>query len=155
MIVIDKTLRLRRFDGNYDFAFEWYQDPETVCLVDGKTESYSYEKLTNMYNFLNRKGELYFIEVNEDGKWKPIGDVTFWQEDMPIVIGDPNYRRKGIGKKVISALIERGRAKGYDKLYVGEIYDFNIGSQKCFESVGFRSYEKTEKGSRYVLNLRT
>ena len=72
---------------------------------------------------------------------------------MPIVIGDPNYRRKGIGKKVISALLERGRAKGYDKLYVGEIYDFNIGSQKCFESVGFRSYEKTEKGSRYVLNL--
>lgn len=153
MILIDETLRLRRFDGNYDFAFEWYQDPETVRLVDGKTESYSYEKLTNMYNFLNRKGELYFIEVNEDGKWKPIGDVTFWQEDMPIVIGDPNYRRKGIGKKVISALIEHGRAKGYDKLYVGEIYDFNIGSQKCFESVGFRSYEKTEKGSRYVLNL--
>ena len=153
MILIDETLRLRRFDGNYDFAFEWYQDPETVRLVDGRAESYSYEKLTNMYNYLNGKGELYFIEVNEDGKWKPIGDVTFWQEDMPIVIGDPNYRRKGIGKKVISALIERGRAKGYDKLYVGEIYDFNIGSQKCFESVGFRSYEKTEKGSRYVLNL--
>jgi len=43
---------------------------------------------------------------------------------------------------------------GYDKLYVGEIYDFNIGSQKCFESVGFRSYEKTEKGSRYVLELK-
>ena len=42
---------------------------------------------------------------------------------------------------------------GYEKLYVGEIYDFNIGSQKCFESVGFRSYEKTEKGSRYVLKL--
>ena len=153
MILIDETLRLRRFDDNYDFALEWYQDPETVRLVDGKAESYSYEKMTTMYNYLNGKGELYFIEVNEDGKWKPIGDVTFWQEDMPIVIGDPNYRRKGIGKKVISALLERGRAKGYDKLYVGEIYDFNIGSQKCFESVGFRSYEKTEKGSRYVLNL--
>ncbi|MBQ4322574.1 MAG: GNAT family N-acetyltransferase, partial [Clostridia bacterium] len=62
---------------------------------------------------------------------------------------------KGIGKKVVSALVERGRTMGYDKLYVGEIYDFNIGSQKCFESVGFRSYEKTEKGSRYVLELKT
>ena len=29
-IQIDNTLRLRRFDGNYDFAFEWYQDPETA-----------------------------------------------------------------------------------------------------------------------------
>ena len=151
---IEEALRLRRFDGNYDFAFEWYQDPETVLLVDGKAESYSYETLTNMYNYLNDKGELYFIEVNENGKWKPIGDVTFWQEDMPIVIGEREYRRKGIGKKVVSALVERGKSMGYDKLYVGEIYDFNIGSQKCFESVGFRGYEKTEKGSRYVLELK-
>ena len=150
---IEEALRLRRFDGNYDFAFEWYQNPETVLLVDGKAEPYSYETLTNMYNYLNGKGELYFIEVNENGKWKPIGDVTFWQEDMPIVISEREYRGKGIGKKVVSALVERGRAMGYDKLYVGEIYDFNIGSQKCFESVGFRSYEKTEKGSRYVLEL--
>ena len=154
MILINETLRLCRFDGNYDFAFEWYQDPETVLLVDGKAEPYSYETLTNMYNYLNGKGELYFIEVNENGKWKPIGDVTFWQEDMPIVIGEREYRGKGIGKKVVSALVERGKAMGYDKLFVGEIYDFNIGLQKCFESVGFRSYEKTEKGSRYVLELK-
>ena len=154
MILINETLRLRRFDGNYDFAFEWYQDPETVLLVDGKAEPYSYETLTNMYNYLNGKGELYFIEVNENGKWKAIGDVTFWQEDMPIVIGERKYRGKGIGKKVVSALVERGKSMGYDKLYVGEIYDFNIGSQKCFESVGFQSYEKTEKGSRYVLELK-
>ena len=40
---------------------------------------------------------------------------------------------------------------GYEELYVGEIYDFNIASQKCFESVGFRKYEKTEKGARYVM----
>jgi len=148
VLQIEETLRLRRFDGNYDFAFEWYQDSETVLFVDGKAEPYSYETLTNMYNYLNEKGELYFIEVNENGKWKSIGDVSFWQEDMPIVIGEREYRGKGIGKKVVSALVERGRAMGYDKLCVGEIYDFNIGSQKCFESVGFRRYEKTEKGSR-------
>ena len=80
--------------------------------------------------------------------------MPFWQEDMPIVIGEREYRRKGIAKKVISALVERGRTKGYDKLYLGEIYDFNIGSQKCFESLGFRAYEKTDKGSRYLLCLK-
>lgn len=154
VLQIEETLRLRRFDGNYEFAFEWYQDPETVLLIDGKAELYSYETLTNMYNYLNDKGELYFIEVNENGEWKPIGDVTFWQEDMPIVIGEREYRGKGIGKKVVSAFVEHGKAVGYDKLYVGEIYDFNIASQKCFESVGFRRYEKTEKGYRYVLELK-
>lgn len=154
VLQIEETLRLRRFDGKYDFAFEWYQDPETVLLVDGKAEPYSHETLTNMYHYLNGKGELYFIEVSEDGEWKPIGDVTFWQEDMPIVIGAREYRGKGIGKKVVSALVERGRAIGYDKLYVGEIYDFNTGSQKCFESVGFRRCEKTGKGFRYLLELK-
>lgn len=47
MILIDEDLCLRRFDGNYDFAFEWYQGPDTVLLVDGKAEPYSYETLTN------------------------------------------------------------------------------------------------------------
>ena len=150
---IDATLRLRRFDGRYDFALAWYQDPETVRLVDGVSEPYTYEKLTNMYRYLNGKGELYFIEVREAGEWKPIGDVTFWQEDMPIVIGDARYRGRGIGRRVVSALVARGRELGYDRLYVGEIYDYNTASQRCFESVGFRAYEQTAHGWRYVLEL--
>ena len=85
--------------------------------------------------------------------WKPVGDVCFWQEDMPIVIGDAAYRGKGIGKKVISALIARGRELGYDRLGVSEIYDYNTASRKCFENAGFRIQEKTEKGNRFYMEL--
>jgi len=130
-----------------------YLDEETVYLVDGKRDPYTIERLGRMYRYLNNAGELYFIEVFENGTYKPIGDVTFWQEDMPIVIGDPAYRGKGIGRKVISALIERGKSLGYDHLAVGEIYDWNAGSRRCFESVGFVAYEKSEKGSSYRLSL--
>ena len=35
LIALDDTLRLRRFDDRFSFAFDWYQDPETVWLVDG------------------------------------------------------------------------------------------------------------------------
>ena len=150
---IDDTLRLRKYDGVHDFTLEWYKDEETVYLVDGKRDPYSMERLGGMYRYLNNAGELYFIEVFENGTYKPIGDVTFWQEDMPIVIGDSSYRGKGIGRKVISALIERGRSLGYDHLVVGEIYDWNVGSRKCFEGVGFVAYEKSEKGSSYRLSL--
>ena len=153
IIQIDNTLRLRKYDGVHDFALEWYQDEETVYLVDGKRDPYTMERLGGMYRYLNNAGELYFIEVLENGTYKPIGDVTFWQEDMPIVIGDPAYRGKGIGRKVISALIERGKSLRYDHLAVGEIYDWNEGSRRCFESVGFVAYEKLEKGSSYRLNL--
>ena len=153
IIQIDNTLRLRKYDGVHDFAEEWYLDEETVYLVDGKREPYTIERLGGMYRYLNNAGELYFIEVFENGTYKPIGDVTFWQEDMPIVIGDPAYRGKGIGRKVIAVLAERGKELGYRYLEIGEIYDWNEGSRRCFESVGFKAYEKTDKGAKYKLTL--
>ena len=153
VIQIDESLRLRKYDGVHDFALEWYLDEETVYLVDGKRDPYTMERLGGMYSYLNNVGELYFIEVLENGTYKPIGDVTFWQEDMPIVIGDRNYRGKKIGRKVISALIKRGKELGYDHLAVGEIFDWNEGSRRCFESMGFRAYEKTEKGAKYRLTF--
>ena len=149
---IDGALRLRKFDDSFDFAFSWYQDEELVYLVDGVRRPYSYETLSNMYHWLDRHGELYFIEVL-DGEWKPVGDVCFWQEDLPIVIGDPAYRGRGIGRKVIRALAERGRQLKYDRICVSEIYAYNTASRKCFESVGFRVLEKTEKGNRYYMKL--
>ena len=143
---IDDTLRLRKYDGVHDFALEWYKDEETVYLVDGKRDPYTMPRLKGMYEYLNDAGELYFIEVMENGTYKPIGDVTFWQEDMPTVIGEPAFRVRGIERKVIAAMIQRGRTLGYDYLEVGEIYDWNEGSHRCFESVGFTPHEKTEKG---------
>ena len=153
VIQIDESLRLRKYDGVHDFALCWYQDEETVWLVDGNRNPYTMERLGGMYRYLDNAGELYFIEILEDGTYRPIGDVTFWQEDMPIVIGDRNYRGKKIGRKVISALIKRGKELGYDHLAVGEIYDWNEGSRRCFESMGFRAYEKTEKGAKYRLTF--
>ena len=153
LIRIDESLRLRKYDGVYDFALAWYQDEDTVWLVDGNRNPYIPERLAGMYRYLNEAGELYFIEVLENEGYKPIGDVTFWQEDMPIVIGEPTFRGKGIGRKVIAALIQRGRTLGYDHLEVGEIYDWNEGSRRCFESVGFTLYEKTEKGHSYRMSL--
>ena len=153
VLAVSDTLRLRRFDGIFDFALSWYQDEETTLLVDGTPDRYSPDRLKRMYAYLDAHGELYFIEVLEDGLWRPIGDVTFWQEDMPIVIGDPAYRGRGIGKKVIRTLIRRARELGYRRLEVGEIYGFNEGSRRCFEACGFRPTEKTEKGWHYVLTL--
>ena len=72
---------------------------------------------------------------------------------MPIVIADPKYRRKGIGRKIILALVQRGRDLGYDHLCVEEIYDWNEASKRCFESVGFRPDKETEKGMSYRLTL--
>ncbi|URZ03111.1 GNAT family N-acetyltransferase [Clostridium felsineum] len=153
-IYIDEILRLAKFHDKYDFALKWYQDLETLILVDGKKTLYDEAKLKRMYYYLNNKGELYFIEFKVENKYIPIGDVTFSKEDMPIVIGNKNYRHKGIGFRVILTLAKRAKFLGYDKIYVNEIYHYNIGSQKTFEKVGFKKYKKTAKGFSYILNLK-
>lgn len=150
---VGEGLRLRRYDGRFDFALPWYQDEETVYLVDGNRTPYTPQRLERMYAYLDARGELYFIEALTGGVYTPIGDVAFWQDDMPIVIGDKRYRGRGVGGRVIAALVTRGRALGYGRLRVEEIYDYNAASRRCFESAGFRAYEKTARGSRFELLL--
>lgn len=153
LIPVDDALRLRRYDGAHAFALPWYQDAETLWLVDGMREPYDEARLTAMYRYLDAHGELYWIEVREDGGWRPVGDVTFWAEDMPIVIGDRSLRGQGIGLRVIRALVERGRSLGYPSLTVQEIYHYNTASRRCFEKAGFRAAEETDKGVTLCLEL--
>lgn len=153
ILIIDDTLRLRKYDGNFDFAWGWYQDKETLLLVDGDTRPFDQKRLEKMYTYLDTHGELYFIEAMQNGTYVPIGDVTFSQQDMPIVIGDKQFRAKGIGRRVIAALVTRAKQLGYSYLLIDEIYDYNIGSRKMFESVGFYSFEAKGKGHRYRLDL--
>lgn len=52
IIYISSELRLRRFDNDYNFAFQWYQDLELVKLVDGPAASvYTKEKIKRMYEY--------------------------------------------------------------------------------------------------------
>lgn len=153
VINIDNTLRLRSFDYKYSFAFKWYQNLELVKLVDGpNATTYTYSKLRNMYEYLNNKGELYFIEILQGDIYYPIGDVALCKDNLPIVIGDYKYQKKGIGKKVLLSLISRAKELDFKSLNV-EIYDYNTLSQNLFKSVGFKEYKETEYGSCYKLCL--
>lgn len=153
IIEIENGLRLRKFDGIYDFAKEWYKDTYIVKMVDGDETPYDDKTLKNMYTWQDMNYELYFIEIFENGKFIPIGDVAFGPDDMPMVIGNKKYRGCGIGKKVLKALINRAKNLGYEEIFVGEIYDFNENSKKCYTSVGFVPFEKTKKGMSYRLDL--
>ena len=149
----NREKRRRRYDGTAGFAFPWYQDVELVFLVDGVRKAYGREYMYDMYTYLDAHGELYFIEALENGAWTPIGDVAFSRADMPIVIGEPAYRGRGVGRKVVRALMDRGRVLGYETLGVREIYDFNAASIRCFMACGFAPVEKTEQGWRYEAKL--
>ena len=153
ILAVDENIRLRKYDGRHDFAEIWYQDAETLRLIGGNTVPYDAEKVTRMYRYLDGKGELYFIEIRDGDGFRPIGDVTWWKDDMPIVIGDPSCRGKGIGRRVIGALVNRARSLGFASLGVDEIYHFNAASRRMFEACGFTKSSESDKGISLRLDL--
>ena len=85
LLEINKYLWLRKYDGYHDFALIWHQDLELVWLIDGDEEVYSVDLLNRMYGYLSKSGECYFIEILEDGKYQPIGDVTLFKDRKSVV----------------------------------------------------------------------
>lgn len=46
IISINPGLRLKKYDGSFYFASDWYQDEDTLKLLDGlDAEKYDYDKL--------------------------------------------------------------------------------------------------------------
>ena len=152
---IDNALRLVPYYkvNHCEEALAWYQDVNLVYLVDGVKSPYSPASLEAMYSYLDQHGELFWIEVKEKGEWFPIGDVTLSQDNLPIVIGNPAYQHRGIGKKVLSTLIELARVKFFNDTATTEIYTYNHASRRCFKSLGFVEDGATEKGMGFILKL--
>ena len=152
-IQIDHELRLKKYDGNYVQAYPWYQDDVVRKYSEGITdpnkrldENWVAKKL----NGLNSVGELYFIEVLENGKFIAVGDVTLLENNPPIEIGVAKYRGVGIGKKVMTALVERARQIDIKKIYNVGCYEDNIASHKMLLGAGFKLVAHDKESRRLV-----
>jgi L-amino acid N-acyltransferase YncA len=162
MALTDGVVRLSRWDpanGDVAEALDWYGDPDVLYYSEGADASpFSIERVRNMYRILHDTGELYLIEVQENGQWKRIGDVTLAAHTLPIVIGDAAWRSRGVGSRVLRLLIGRARELGWESLTAKSIWDDNLKSRRLFESVGFRLVESAVDATgrpygRYVLTL--
>lgn len=152
IIQISDNLRLKKYEETVEMSYWWYRDPIVLKGISGEiAEPYSKERVQRMYQYLIEHGELYYIEIWKEERYFPIGDVTFWREDMPIVIGDASYRGVGIGELVIQALINRAKTLGYKEIFVEDIYFSNISSQHVFKKCGFCKYKKKENSWSYRL----
>lgn len=141
ILAISDALRLRKYDGDYGSLLPGYQEPYVYqnsegIFDDAKKPDLDY--VQGMCNYLAEAGELYFIEALEDSVFVSIGDVTIKDENPPITIWKENYRGKGLGTAVMTAVIERLRALGFEKIHGSTVYKWNTVSQKMHEKLGFR-----------------
>jgi GNAT superfamily N-acetyltransferase len=137
---VDDELRLRAFagDADLDLTWPWYQDPETVALVDGAgSPTYARDRVAAVFEARAAQGEVYLVErvTREDG-WEVVGDVALVPDTLPIVVAPP-WRGQGIGRRVLLRLVDRARVLGWSELHVREVYAGNDAARRLFTGVGF------------------
>lgn len=137
-------LCLVKYFPAYRLSLPWYEDKETVKMVDNSEMSYDLNQLEKMYEYLNKNGTLFYIAY----KNKLIGDCAIFDDNMVAIVVSKEYRGMKIGSKVLDRLITLAKEK--DLAYLkAEIYDFNQVSKNLFKSKGF---EKVGK-EMYMLDL--
>ena len=154
IIPISGTIRLRRYDGHFEKLLPGYQTPYVYQNSEGifdesKIPDINYVR--NMCRYLDSIGELYFIEIEENGAFISIGDVTVKDENPPIAIWEERFRGQGIGKAVMQTVIRRLKALGCAKITGSEVFKWNTVSQKLHEGLGF--VRVAEDGDSYIYEL--
>ena len=156
IIDINDSLRLRKYDGQYELFLPGYQNPVVYQNSEGifdESRIPDLDYVKGMCNYLAKVGELYYIEVKESGRYIPIGDVTVKDENPPIAIWVEECRGKGIGKLVMQTVISRLKELGFAKITGSTVYKWNIPSQKMHEQLGFRQIAEDEKEIIYELQF--
>lgn len=132
-ITIDSELKLVKYYPNYEAALPWYQDPQLCKQVDNRDSVYDMDLLKAMYQYLDRKGDLFYIQYQNT----LCGDVCLQEDgEINIVVAKP-FQNKHIGRRVIHGIIALAKEKEMQELYA-VIYSFNTQSQRMFESIGFQ-----------------
>lgn len=130
-------LYLVRYFPAYKLTLPWYEDKETVKMVDNADAPYDIDKLKLMYEYLNKNGDLFYIA----NKNKLVGDCAIFDDNMVAIVVSKEYRGRKIGSKVLDKLISYAREKKLSYLKA-EIYDFNQVSISLFKSHAFEKIGK-------------
>lgn len=156
IIEIDDSLRLLKYNGNYEEALTGYQDPYVYQNSEGifdDTKKPDIDYIKGMFEWLNNNGELYYIQIKAGDDFISIGDVTIKDVNPPITIWYENYRGIGIGTKVMKTVINRIKELGYEKIIGTTVYKWNKSSQRMHEKLGFTKIDENDDEYIYELNL--
>ena len=156
IIEIDDSLRLLKYNGNYEEALTGYQDPYVYQNSEGifdDTKKPDIDYIKGMFEWLNNNGELYYIQIKAGEDFISIGDVTIKDVNPPITIWYENYRGIGIGAKVMKTVINRLKELGYEKIIGTTVYKWNKSSQRMHEKLGFIKIDENDDEYIYDLTL--
>jgi len=104
---------------------------ETVCFHDPWSEKSIASELENPLS-------LWLVALEGEKVVGYVGSqsVLGWTDMMNVAV-DPDYRRQGIGERLIAELIARLKAMGNECLTL-EVRESNLGAIALYDKLGFR-----------------
>lgn len=155
IIDLGNGIRLAAYDGRHEEALLWYTNPfvyyNSEGITDGPIPDPAY--IDRMYSYLDQNSELYFIEVLSAGTYVRVGDVAIKPKNLPIVIGNDDFRGKGISKVVMNYAFKRLKDLGYHTVNESIVYKHNQTSKQMHESLGYVLIREDEKSYYFEKKL--
>jgi len=147
---MDNTLVFREVNMNHiPVVNSWYHDPDSH-YVEELTERFIKYVASNPNHYC------WIIYQNND----PVGKVAYEiveQKAYIDILINPDFRRKGLGKKILEQVKNRPEISSIEQIVAG-IKHTNISSINLFKSVGFDA-EGNEIDSDgfidYIYNIKT
>jgi len=137
------VIRLKKFTENdFDNLLSWINSEEELIQFAGTIFSFPLTK-EQLYKYVKIPGVNAFKVLYEEENIT-IGHAEIFNSGenisklCRIIIGDKNYRGKGIGKQIVKELLNLCFNKfDSDKVELN-VFDWNIYAIKCYEGAGFK-----------------
>jgi RimJ/RimL family protein N-acetyltransferase len=128
-------------DKPQDFIVQWagpkfYEYPLTAAFLQSHHAGHSRPGAdTYIYRVMlggEMIGTVQFLRFNPEEKSAVVGRF---------LIGDESARGKGYGRQALSEMVKLGFEEfGLNTIKLS-VFDFNTGAKRCYESVGFETFE--------------
>lgn len=144
-------VELKQFDkADFDRLIQWIDSEESLIQFAGSIFNYPLTKEQLELYIADRKR--FAFKVIEINTGKIIGHSEVYNlgnnsaKLCRILLGNKNYRGKGLGQEVVKKLVNFAFEKLDSSQIVLNVYDWNTSAIKCYEKVGFLT-NPSEKGT--------
>ncbi len=146
-MICGANVRLRAIErGDLPSFKEWLNDAEVTeglsnyLPLSMADEEQWYERMSR----LDPEEKPLAIDLEEDGRWRLIGDIGFFNLEWPnrcaefgIFIGDKSVWNKGYGTESIRLLLKHGfETLNLHRIYL-RVYSTNPRARRSYEKIGF------------------
>jgi len=128
----------------------WWNDPEVRRLFDVHFVNQTFSDAEKWFSKSEsgqdeRLPRSFVIEVEDEGKWAPVGTSEFYNErpahqtaEFGFLIGDKNWWGKGIGTETAKRMVQYGLEKLEYKRIGAVSAAYNVRSLNALQKAGFQ-----------------